>query len=201
MEARTDTATRADPVDEQRGRAATRKDLAANVYNTWGLNGSDTTRDSSPPPLLDKIDVKEMAKQFGMLAVFKNGPRLWTLDWIEVEMGKEVDFGGMKARWVNWLDLRGISTEPGAADYKNITITRHTRFGFNKGTRVSLLDDPQGNTWCMKSFKRTRSVAEQGRRLSLRDRACRAMPERAWGCHAPPGSRSEPWRRSWQVPR
>ena len=108
--------------------------------------------DSSPPALLDKIDVKEMAKNFGMLAVFKNGPRLWTLDWIEVEMGKELDFGGMKARWVNWLDLKGISTEPGAADYKNITVTRHTHFGFNKGTRISVLDDPEGNAWVMKSF-------------------------------------------------
>jgi hypothetical protein len=136
----------------QIGGNAITKDLAANVYNTWGLNGGDTTRDSAPAALLDKIDVKEMAKKFGMLAVYKNGPRLWTLDWIEVEMGKEVDFGGMKARWVNWLDLRGISTEPGAADYKNITVTRHTKFGFNKGTRISVLEDPQGNPWVMKSF-------------------------------------------------
>ena len=87
-----------------------------------------------------------------MLASFKNGPRLWALDWIEVEMGKELDFGGMKARWVNWLDLKGISTKPGAADYKNITVTRHTKFGFNKGTRISVLDDPDGNPWVMKSF-------------------------------------------------
>ena len=126
------------------GGNAITKNFEANVYNTWGLNGSDTTGDSSPAVLLDKIDVKEMAKQYHMLAAFKNGPRLWTLDWIEVEMGKELDFGGMKARWVNWLDLRGISTEPGAANYKNITVTRHTRFGFNKGTRISVLDDPRG---------------------------------------------------------
>ena len=134
------------------GGNAITKNLAANVYNTWGLNGSDTTGDSCPAALLDKVDVKEMAKQYHMLAVFKNGPRIWTLDWIEVEMGKELDFGGMKARWVNWLDLKGISTKPGAADYKNITVTRHTHFGFNKGTRISVLDDPDGNSWVMKSF-------------------------------------------------
>ncbi|MBK7510271.1 MAG: hypothetical protein IPI16_20210 [Comamonadaceae bacterium] len=109
-----------------------------------------------------------------MLAVYKNGPRLWTLDWIEVEMGKEVDFGGMKARWVNWLDLRGISTEPGAADYKNITVTRHTKFGFNKGTRISVLEDPQGNPWVMKSFslitfpdQNFADIANLGSRLKL----------------------------------
>ena len=82
----------------QIGGNAITKNLAANVYNTWGLNGSDTTGDSCPAALLDKIDVKAMAKQYHMLAVFKNGPRIWTLDWIEVEMGKELDFGGMKAR-------------------------------------------------------------------------------------------------------
>jgi hypothetical protein len=67
-------------------------------------------------------------------------------------MGKDLGFGGMKARWVNWLDPKGISTEPGAADDKNLTVTRHTRSGFNKGTRISVLDDPDGSPWVMKSF-------------------------------------------------
>ena len=134
------------------GGNAITKNLEANVYNTWGLNGGDTTGDSCPAALLDKVDVKSLKEQYGVLASFKNGPRMWTLDWIEVEMGKELDFNGMKARWVNWLDLKGISTEPGAADYKNITVTRHTKFGFNKGTRISVLDDPEGNPWVMKSF-------------------------------------------------
>jgi hypothetical protein len=50
------------------GGNAITKNLEANVYNTWGLNGSDTTGDSSPAVLLDKIDVKEIAKQYHMLA-------------------------------------------------------------------------------------------------------------------------------------
>ena len=70
-----------------------------------------------------------------MLAAFKNGPRLWTLDWIDVEMGKELDFGGMKARWVNWLDLKGLSLKPGEAAYKNITVGRHTQV--SASTRAS----------------------------------------------------------------
>jgi len=134
------------------GGNAITKDLKANVYNTWGLNGGATTGDSCPAALLDKVDIKSVKEQYGVLASFKNGPRMWTLDWIEVEIGKELDFGGMKARWVNWLDLKGLSTEPGAADYKNITVGRHTKFGFNKGTQVFILDDPEGNSWAMKSF-------------------------------------------------
>ena len=134
------------------GGNAITKDLSANVYNTTGLNGGATTGDSCPAALLDKVDVKELKGQYHTLAAFKNGPRLWTLDWIEVEMGKELDFGGMKARWVNWLDMKGISTEPGAADYKNITVGRHTKFGFDKGKQVFVLEDPEGNPWVMKSM-------------------------------------------------
>jgi hypothetical protein len=134
------------------GGNAITKDLKANVYNTWGLNGGATTGDSCPAALLDKVDVKELKDRYHVLAAFKNGPRLWTLDWIEVEMGKELDFGGMKARWVNWLDMKGISTEPGAADYKNITVGRHTKFGFDKGKQVFILDDPAGNPWVMQAY-------------------------------------------------
>ena len=134
------------------GGNAITKDLEANVYNTMGLNGGPTTGDSSPAVLLDKVDVKSVKEQYGMLASFKNGPRLWTLDWFDGAVGKELDFNGMKAQWVNWLNLKGISTEPGAADYKNITVKRHTHFGFDKGKQVFILDDPDGNPWVMKSM-------------------------------------------------
>jgi hypothetical protein len=134
------------------GGNAITKALEANVYNTMGLNGGPTTGDSCPAALLDKVDVKSVKEQYGMLAAFKNGPRLWTLDWFDGAVGKELDFNRMKARWVNWLDLKGISTEPGAADYKNITVKRHTHFGFDKGKQVFILDDPDGNPWVMKSM-------------------------------------------------
>jgi len=46
-----------------------------------------------------------LKKQFGVLSVYKNGPRLWTLDWVEVKAGQERDFNGLKARWVTWLGV------------------------------------------------------------------------------------------------
>jgi len=134
------------------GGNAITKDFQANVYNTMGLNGGPATGDSSPAALLDKVDVKSVKEQYGMLASFKNGPRLWTLDWLDGAVGKELDFNGMKARWVTWLDLKGISTEPGAAEYTNITVKRHTHFGFDKGKQIFILDDPDGNPWVMKSM-------------------------------------------------
>jgi hypothetical protein len=134
------------------GGNAITKDLKANVYNTFGLNGGGTAGDSCPQAMLDKVDVKSVKEKYGVLASFKNGPRRWTLDWFDGATGKELDFDGMKARWVNWLDMKGISTEPGAANYKIITVGRHTHFGFDKGKPVFILDDPEGNPWVMKSF-------------------------------------------------
>ena len=37
--------------------------------------------------------------------------------------------------------------------YKPVTITRKSQLGWNKGTRVFLLDDPEGNSWILKGFQ------------------------------------------------
>src|SRR5271157_6173635 len=46
------------------GGNAITKDLKANVYNTYGLNGGATTGDSCPAALLDKVDVKSVKEQY-----------------------------------------------------------------------------------------------------------------------------------------
>ena len=77
-----------------------------------------------------------------------------TLDWIEVNVGKERDFNGLKARWVTWfpipkdMDLQ----KKGSTYYKPVQVQRHTKFGFNKGKPVFVLDAPNGETFVMKSF-------------------------------------------------
>jgi hypothetical protein len=53
---------------------------------------------------------------------------------------------------VNWLDLKGLSLKPGEAAYKNITVGRHTKFGFDQGKQIYVLEDPDGNPWVMKSM-------------------------------------------------
>jgi hypothetical protein len=135
------------------GGNAITKNLTGGVYNTVGLNSSTSTGDSSPQALLDKVDVTDLKKQYDVLGVFKNGPRLWTLDWVDVMIGTERDFNGLKARWVNWLNVpKGVDLhKKGDAAYKNITVERNTAFGFNKGKPVFILDDPEGNPWVMKS--------------------------------------------------
>ena len=85
------------------------------------------------------------------MGAFKNGPRLWTLDWLEVMAGKERDFNGLKARWVTWLHVPKEMRKHEAVAYKVIGVKRDTQFGIDAGSPAFLLDDPEGNSWCMKS--------------------------------------------------
>jgi hypothetical protein len=129
------------------------KDLRANVYNTIGLNDPAGTGDTTPQAMLDKVDLDQLKKQYDVLGTWKNGPRQWALDWVEVMVGEQREFNGLKARWVGVLNIpKGVDlNKEGATAYKPTTFERKTQFGFNKGKPVFILDDPDGNTWVMKS--------------------------------------------------
>lgn len=154
------------------------KDLKAGVYNTLGLNSPTSTGDSSPQAMLDKVDVEALKKQYDMLSVYKNGPRLWTLDWVEVMAGKERDFNGLKARWVTWLEVPKEMTHHESVAYKVITVKRDTQFGINKGSLAFILDDPEGNAWVMKSASLI--VDPKQTYDSLKDLGTRLKPAPGW---------------------
>jgi hypothetical protein len=126
-------------------------DINAGIYNTIGLNDSGGTGDSTPQAILDQVDLDALTRQYDVLSAFKNGPRIWTLDWVEVMVGKERDFMGLKARWVMWLDVPKEFRKHQSVAYKMITGKRDTQFGINKGSPAFILDDPDGNSWVMKS--------------------------------------------------
>jgi hypothetical protein len=129
-------------------------DYTAGVYNTIGLNGANPAGGgvSTPAALVDQIDLKKLKEDNDALKAIKNGPRLWTVDYIGVKTGKERDFQGLKARWVMWFpipdEIRKGSTEN---SYKVMTAHRNTSMGIRKGSRVYILDDPEGKPWVMKS--------------------------------------------------
>lgn len=132
------------------------KKLVAGVYNTLGLNGASPTGsgDSTPQALLDKVTPELVKKESDALGGFINGPRIWTLDWIEVNVGAERDFNGLKARWVTWFPIpkdMNLNAK-GSTYYKPVQVERHTKFGFDKGKPVFVLDAPNGETFVMKSL-------------------------------------------------
>lgn len=124
--------------------------IKAAVYNTVGLNGN-IQGNSAPQHLVDKINVEKIKKEFNSLRVIVNGPRIFCLDWIDVPVGVERDFNGLKAAWVATLLLSREQTGE-KIPYKSTTVERKSAFGINKGTTVFLLDDDKGNTWVMKSY-------------------------------------------------
>lgn len=125
----------------------------AGVYNSAGLNGANPAGggDSSPALILDKIDMKKVKENNGSLSSLKNGPRLWTIDHLGVKAGKERDFQGLKARWVMWFPIPNELRKGKDLSYVVMPARRDTSMGIDKGSRAYILDDPQGNSWVMKS--------------------------------------------------
>jgi len=129
------------------------KHFIAGVYNTTGLNGANPGGggDSSPAAILDKIDMKQVQEDNGSLSTVKNGARLWTVDHIGAKAGKERDFQGLKAHWVMWFPIPDALREHKDLSYATMDARRDTSMGIRKGSRAYILDDPQGNSWVMKS--------------------------------------------------
>lgn len=129
------------------------KDLTAGVYNTLTLNNPDSTGNTSTDELVAKIDLDKVKKDCEALKVILNGPRVWTVDWIEVNAGAIRNFDGLDAYWVMWFQIpKGFE---GSEDpYQRMEGTRDTHMGIKAGSGACILDDPDGTTWVMKSMGR-----------------------------------------------
>jgi hypothetical protein len=129
------------------------KHFIAGVYNTVGLNGANPAGggDSTPAAILDKVDMKKVKEDNHALSTVKNGPRLWTIDYLGVKVGKEREFQGLKARWVMWFPIPDEIRKGKDLSYQVMHAKRDTSMGIRKGSRAYILDDPQGTSWVMKS--------------------------------------------------
>src|SRR5439155_6950875 len=128
--------------------------LDAAVYNTTDLNNSADKRDTCPQAMWDKVDPEALKKQFDVLGVFKNGPRYWMYDWIELPVGAQRDLDGLQARWfcqVNLPKNMNVQKKGGTA-YKPTTVPPASKQGYLKGTKVFILDDPDGTPWIMQAY-------------------------------------------------
>lgn len=129
------------------------KNLTAGVYNTVGLNIPDSTGNTSRDEIIKKINLDKVKDERKALKIIVNGPRLWTVDNIEVNAGAIHDFDGLQARWVMWFPIPKGWTQ-GAVFYQPMEVIRDTRMQIKAGSHAFLLDDPEGHTWVMKSADR-----------------------------------------------
>lgn len=130
------------------------KNLSAAFYNTTDRNGGATTRDSCSDEVWATVDPEAVKDEFNALAVFKNGPRFWLYDWLELPVGAEHEFGKTTARWMGEVKLPKDFGKEGSTFYKTTQVSRKSKQGYNKGTRVFILDDPNGTVWIMQAYSR-----------------------------------------------
>jgi hypothetical protein len=133
------------------GGDAITKNLSANFYNTTDLNNAANPRDTCPAAMWAKVDAETLKKQFDVLAVFKNGPRGWANDWIELPTGVERDFNGLKARWMGNVQLPKEFGK-GSVAYQPTTVSRKSKMGFAKGQPVFIVESPDGVPWVMQAY-------------------------------------------------
>ena len=128
--------------------------LDVNVYNTIYLSGyNESNKDSAPEALCEAFNPEQVKKEYHVLGTKFNGPKCWMLDWIDVPTGVERDFNGLKARWVASGVFTGGKKPLEMPAYHPNNVARKSKFGYNKGTTVYLIDDANGNTWIMKGFE------------------------------------------------
>jgi len=128
-----------------------KKDFVAGVYNTVGLNSPEGKVDSSPQDKLDKVNMDQVVDEMEALSHVLNGPRLWTIDHLGVNAGKKRDFQGLDAHWVMWFPIPDEIREGKDLSYAIMPALRDTAMTIWKGSRVYILDDPEGNSFVMKS--------------------------------------------------
>jgi len=126
--------------------------LYAEFFNTTDLNNSNPL-DTCPPAVWTKVDPEALKKQFDVLGVFKNGPRGWTMDWIELPAGPVLTFDGLQARWMGHVQLpKGVDlSKKGSSAYKPTQVHRKSVMTFEKGKPVFILEDPNGMSWVMQA--------------------------------------------------
>lgn len=124
----------------------TTKDNA--VINIWNSTGSG---DCSPEQFA-KLDADQLAKQFNA-KMWLNPSRRWTFDefWAN-EVGVEKVFGDIKMLWMGVLGAKEVMQTTVKGSYFPNYIYRNTQFKFNKGSRVYLLDAPDGEVFVMQSY-------------------------------------------------
>lgn len=128
--------------------------LTGLTYNTlFNSGGVPASKDTAPQALVEGLNMDKLAKDFGVAGALLNGPKIWSPDWLELPIGVEREFNGMKAPWVAELQMGKELSIGAEKPYEPMAIKRSSKWGWNKGTVALLLDDPAGNVWILKGFQ------------------------------------------------
>jgi hypothetical protein len=124
-----------------------RAHLAADVYNTLGLN-------DCPQATWDAIDIAKVASELGAVRVIRNGPRHFIMDRLASGdvTSNATDIQGLGMRVVGILSLSFLQLVEKRAFYVERTVRRTTDWVFLAGKPVYELISPKGRVYVMQSY-------------------------------------------------
>jgi hypothetical protein len=149
----------------------------ATMYNTTGLNNQANPNNTAPALLWNSFSEGTVALDYEVPEAFKNGPRFWVNDWINLPVGPALSFNGLNARWFAYPNYPPGIQKLGAtanAYHVNDIARRGSTMGFDAGKSVYVLIDPSNNVYVMQAASQQvnpnetiQSLATLGSTLSL----------------------------------
>ena len=117
--------------------------ISNQVYNTTGV-------DNCPTAQWNAMDPTQIAKQYNVAAVFKNGQRFWTLDQVVVRNADPTpnSFNGVFARF--WGGFTSGPTAP--PPYADTQVARDTQWWYAAGTLAYELISPTGAVYVLQAY-------------------------------------------------
>jgi hypothetical protein len=128
--------------------------LYTEMWNSTDLNNSVDPKNFCPGDVWAKVDTTALAKAHDVIGVWKNGPRGWTMDWIDLPVGEVTTFDGWEGRWFASPTLpKGVNPNvKGSSAYKPLIVDRKSVMTFEKGKPAFILDGPDGTPWVMQAW-------------------------------------------------
>ncbi len=125
-------------------------DLKAEVFNTLGLN-------DCPQDLWEKLNIDDLKKRTGALAVNLNGPRAWAMDTIigrgVSAQGKQATFGGITMIQRATLKLSIESVRRGQPiAYQEQPVDRDSTYVYKAGKPIRQLISAIGRVYVMQTY-------------------------------------------------
>jgi hypothetical protein len=120
----------------------------ANIWNTTGA--CDPT-----PEQFDSLDADTIARENQALRAWLNPVRQWLFDRLDVwEAGDDKTFGDLTGTWIGVVEAATLMADTDQGSYHPAYAFSNNTFTYGKGSRVYLLDAPDGEVFIMQSFAR-----------------------------------------------
>jgi hypothetical protein len=115
--------------------------------------GAPASNDTAPQADVAGLDPSRIKPEYGAVDASLNGPKLSMIDWAEADIEVRRQSSGIHTDWVSQLNMEEPEKVSESTQYKPITIAPERGIGWNKGTKVLMIDDTDGNAWVMKGFE------------------------------------------------